>query len=292
MKIRSECVPCLIKRVIFEAEQSTSDEKKKTLAIKNACRILSDIYDPVRCSAEIATIVHKEVYEILADKDPYLRLKEKSNAVARQLIPRVEELINKSNNPLKTSMLCSIIGNSMDYGIEGGSNDPEMFKNMFEELYVKGLGHDDFAIVKTYLEKVKRICFFTDNCGEIVFDKILCRELKKAYPNLWITLVVKGESILSDATIKDVEALHFLDVVDEILNTGCYAVGINFSFLPEKLEEALNRCDLIICKGMANYESFSETMYRPIVYLLRTKCNAIASSMNLPININAIKVYK
>jgi len=46
----------------------------------------------------------------------------------------------------------------------------------------------------------------------------------------------------------------------------------------------------LICKGMANYESFSETGYRPIAYLLRTKCNAIATSMNIALNVNAIKV--
>ena len=56
--------------------------------------------------------------------------------------------------------------------------------------------------------------------------------------------------------------------------------------------ERLNSVDLIICNGMANYESFSETNYLPIAYLLRTKCDAIASSMNLPLNINAIKLYE
>jgi len=54
----------------------------------------------------------------------------------------------------------------------------------------------------------------------------------------------------------------------------------------------LKQSDLIICKGMANYESFSETNYRPIAYLLRTKCSAIANSMNLPLNINVIKLYE
>ncbi|MCK5636872.1 MAG: DUF89 family protein, partial [Thermoplasmatales archaeon] len=50
--------------------------------------------------------------------------------------------------------------------------------------------------------------------------------------------------------------------------------------------------DLIICKGMANYEAFSETNYRPVAYLLRTKCTAIANSMELPLNINAVKLYR
>lgn len=133
---------------------------------------------------------------------------------------------------------------------------------------------------------------FTDNCGEIVFDKILCRELKKFNPKMFLTLVVKGEPVLSDATIKDAEKLQFEEVVDKILTTGCFAVGVDFNKPPSELDGALKRVDLIICKGMANYESFSETNYHPIVYLMRTKCDPIATSMNIPVNINAIKLYE
>jgi damage-control phosphatase, subfamily I len=62
--------------------------------------------------------------------------------------------------------------------------------------------------------------------------------------------------------------------------------------LPSALKKSLDQADLIICKGMANYEAFSETNYKPIAYLLRTKCTAIANSMGLPLNINAIKLYQ
>ena len=44
----------------------------------------------------------------------------------------VEELIKKSEDPLKTSMICSIIGNIMDFGIEGSSTHPKMLKEVFE----------------------------------------------------------------------------------------------------------------------------------------------------------------
>jgi len=56
------------------------------------------------------------------------------------------------------------------------------------------------------------------------------------------------------------------------------------------VKKALDSADLIISKGMANYEAFSETKYKPIAYLLRTKCNAIARSMGLPREISAIKL--
>lgn len=292
MKIQTECVPCLLKRIIFETEQSTKDERVKTKTIVNACKLLAELYDPNVCSASIATEVHRIAYETLGDIDPYKKLKEASNKIAESLIPEVEELINCSDDPLRISMICSIIGNMMDFGITGATDDPENIIEMFDEIFVEDLGHDDTDEIKEILSKSKNVLLFTDNCGEIVLDKIVCRELRNFNPNIHITLVVKGEHILSDATMEDVVSLGFDEVVDEILTTGCFAVGVDFSKLPEKVKEKLEKADIILCKGMANYEAFSETDYRPIAYLLRTKCTAIANSMNLPLNINAVKLYK
>ena len=292
MKIQTECVPCLLKRIIFEAEQSTKDPEVRTKVIKNACKVLSKFYDPKKCSATIATKVHKIAYETLGDDDPYKDLKNLSNKVAQSLVPRVEELIKKSDDPLKTSIICSIVGNTMDFGIEGSSDRPETLKDNFEEMIAEGLGYDDTSKVEELLKKSKHVMLFDDNCVEIVFDKILCKELKKFKPNVSITLVVRGEPIISDATMKDAEELKFKEVVDEVLTTECFAIGVDFKKLPSSLKKALKQTDLIICKGMANYEAFSETNYHPIAYLLRTKCTAIANSMNLPLNINAVKLYQ
>ena len=291
MKIQTECVPCLIKRIIFEAKQSTKDPKIIKNVIKNAGNALAELYDPNECSITIATKVHKITYETLGDNDPYKELKERSYKVAQSLIPKVEELIEKSDDPLKTSMFCAVIGNTLDFGIEGASNDPELLTEFFEESIKKGLGYDDTEELKDLLSKSKNVLLFTDNCGEFNFDKILCREIKKFNPDVNLTLIVKGEPVLSDATMEDAKQLGFDEVVDRILTTGCFAVGVDFNKLPEDLKKALGEADLIICKGMANYEAFSETDYHPIAYLMQTKCNAIANSMNLPVNISAIKLY-
>jgi hypothetical protein len=292
MKIQTECVPCLIKRIRFEAKQSTKDPEVIKNVIKNAEEALDKLYDPNECSITIATKVHKIVYETLGDNDPYKKLKIRSNKVAQSLIPKVEELIKKSDDPLKTSMICAVIGNLLDFGIVGASNNPEQLNEIFEESVKDGLGYDDTDEIKKLLSKSKKVLFFTDNCGEFNFDKILCREIKKFSPDISLTLVVKGEPVLSDATMDDAKQLKFDEVVNRILTTGCFAVGVDFKQLPEDLKKALDETDLIICKGMANYEAFSETDYHPIAYLMRVKCNAIANSMNLSVNINAVKLYK
>ena len=53
MKIQTECVPCLLKRIIFETEQSTKDRTVKTKTIINTCKLLSELYNPNVCSATI-----------------------------------------------------------------------------------------------------------------------------------------------------------------------------------------------------------------------------------------------
>ena len=292
MKIQQECLPCLLKRIIFEAELSTTDKSRQNDTIRTACALLATLYDPEVCSATIATKLHSAAYKALDDNDPYKHLKSQSNSVAATLAPKVERHIKGSSDPLKTSMLCAIIGNMMDFGIEGSSTHPAMLQDVFDRLYAEGLGHDDYERLRVHIQNASSLLLFTDNCGEIVFDKILCRELKGFNPRLSLTVVVKGAPILSDATEKDARDIKLAEVVDEILTTGCYAVGVDFTHLPQKLQKALDTTDLIIAKGMANYESFSETSYKPIAYLLRTKCNAIARSMNLPRNISAIKIYE
>jgi len=292
MKIQNECIPCLLKRILFETEISTKEKKRQTKAVRTACALLAEHYDPEECSATIATKLHKSVYETIQDKDPYAELKHTSNLIATSLVPKIQGLIKISPDPLKTSMVCAIIGNIMDFGIDGSSAHPQMLEEVFDKLYAEGLGYDDYQKLKNLLKNATHIVLFTDNCGEIVFDKILCRELKHFNPTLHITAVVKGEPILSDATIKDAKEIKLYEVVDDLFTTGCFAVGVDFHKLPGEVKKALKHANLIIAKGMANYESFSETTYAPIAYLLRTKCSAIARSMNIPQNISAIKIYE
>ena len=291
MKIQPECVPCLFKRILFEINQSTNDVQKKDNALKAAALAFSKSYSHHGCSADIATQVHRATYDALEDNDPYKKLKEMSNMIAISLLPKVEKMISTSSDPLKTSLLCSIVGNALDFGIDGGSDHPDSLVDKFMDLYIEGFGFDDIDTIKAMLKTSSHILYFTDNCGEIVFDKIVCRELRKQFPQLKITLVVKGIPILSDATQDDTEFVHFSEVIDEILTTGCYAVGLDLQHIPDRLKAYMEKCDLIICKGMANYEVFSETSHHPIAYFMRSKCEPIARSMKVPVHRNIAKLY-
>ena len=143
MKFTPTCAPCLLNRIIFEAKQSTNDEHTQTQIIRNACAMLSELYDPTVCSADIATKIHKKTYEILQDPDPYKLLKKQSNTIASSLVPLVEKKISESNKPLQTAFLASIVGNTLDFGIDGASSSPEELKHVFKKIYDEGIKYDD-----------------------------------------------------------------------------------------------------------------------------------------------------
>ena len=211
-------------------------------------------------------------------------------AVGFDLLPKAEALIAQSNDKLNTAILCSIVGNVLDFGIDGSLQTPEELKTNFDRIYNEGLGHNDVDKIKQYLKKDAKLLFFTDNCGEIVFDKPLCKELKKY--GVKIIVVVKGKPILSDATLLEAKQTNLKEVVDEIITTEHYAIGFDVKNQSATLRTHLEHADLIISKGMANFEALSETEYKPILYLMRTKCNPVAAALHLPKNINVAKLIE
>ena len=282
-----ECVPCLIRRVLFEAEEV--DDSFGVRAVKNASQMLGELFGEDVCSATVATHVHRETYKLLGTKDPYSVLKKKSNDVALEVYPFAEKFVRSSKDPLRSAFLCSILGNVLDFGIGAGYDDPARLKKEFKNLLKEGLGHDDTRRIKTLLRKSKNVVYLGDNCGEIVLDRLALEELKRF--DIDLTLVIKEEPILADATKKDISALGIECIVDRIVEAPGFAVGIDLDSLNGKFGKTMRKAVLIIAKGMANFESISETDLAPVAYLLRTKCSPVANAMGLKKDINAVKLF-
>ena len=282
-----ECVPCLIRRVLFEAEEV--DDSFGVRAVKNASQMLGELFGEDVCSATVATHVHRETYKLLGTKDPYSVLKKKSNDVALEVYPFAEKFVRSSKDPLRSAFLCSILGNVLDFGIGAGYDDPARLKKEFKNLLKEGLGHDDTPRIKTLLRKSKNVVYLGDNCGEIVLDRLALEELKRF--DIDLTLVIKEEPILADATKKDISALGIECIVDRIVEAPGFAVGIDLDSLNGKFGKTMRKAVLIIAKGMANFESISETDLAPVAYLLRTKCSPVANAMGLKKDINAVKLF-
>ena len=288
MKMAPECIPCLIGRVLFESLEA--DETKAIPAVRNASMMLGELFDHGVCSATVATLVHRETYRILGDAAPYASLKKLSNEVALELYQSAERVVKQSKDPLRSSFLCAIVGNVLDFGIGTGYDDPAKLKKEFKNLIKEGLGHDDTPRVKSLLKKSDKVVYLADNCGEIVLDRLALKEIKRFGVDL--TLVVKDEPILTDATLDDIDGLGMEDIVDRIQVSPGFAVGVDLDSLKGPFGKTLRKADLVIAKGMANFEALSETDIAPIAYLLRTKCYPVANAMGLKKDINAVKLFE
>lgn len=287
MDFSAECAPCLLRRILFQTR--LVDPSREEEVMSSCLRLVGELWEPGIRSATLATKVHRLCYDILGVDDPYAALKAESNRVAFSLLPRAEELVESSEDRLKTACLVAIAGNVMDFGI-GGYEHPEELRHLFDELVSQEPEPNDVELLRKHLKGAKEVVYLFDNCGEIVLDLPLLRELKRM--GLRITGVVKGEPIISDATWEDLSISGADKVLDECLTTGVFAVGLDLERTPEALRQAFQRADLVIAKGMANFEALSGTDVRPIAHLLRSKCRPVSEAIGAKKDRNVIRVFE
>ena len=273
MQVFPECVPCLTSRVLYEAKLSSTDVttqlKAEEAAVKTMCRM--GFEGPI---ALLSTEVHRAVYRILGDDDPYRHVKRLANETAVKLLPTVQSLIQTSSDPFRSAVIAAIIGNTFDFGVLGFEVATDDFEKEVATIYRHGLDIDDTDAIKPLLNDV---VYVADNVGEIVYDGLLIEQMCKLGAH--VTLVVRGGSILTDATMEDVWEFGLDKVADEVMTTGSNAIGIKLDEIPAELRDILPRASLIIAKGMANYEMLSEYSFKPVAYLMRVKCAPVAESV-------------
>lgn len=283
MKLYPECIPCLIERANDQVKLATNDKTLQLKALSEFVRYLAknisgDVVPPLLGSERNLIIMR-----VTSNPDPYAKQKELSKDVAERLRPYVEHLVRRGRNrmdKISHALVASVIGNSMEFGVAGYNFDPLTFRQEFNELFSRGLDHDDSNRIIPKILKAGKILFLADNLGELVLDRILLEQIKEAGPELF--LAAKPSPVQDDATLDDALSLG-LDKVAKLLPTDA-SVGVDPERAPEELQEELRSADLILAKGMGNYETLSEfegMLRGRLVYLLRAKCDPVANSLGV-----------
>lgn len=288
MKISPLCPSCLLGRVYYEAKLVTEDDKTLRTCVEEALRILAENFPLQPINAHLATKIHRKVYEVLGVEDPYRKVKEKANETAKLTLPYAERILENSEERFRTAVILSIVGNNFDYGVQGHRVEESDFFDFLERKLAQGLAVDD-------TERIEELCsgkvvYITDNAGEIFFDTLLMREVASRCERL--TVVVRGRPIISDATLEDALLAGVDRIADEILTNGEGAIGIIPEELPEKTMLRLEEADIVIAKGMANYECLSEGIWKPIAFLLTAKCEPVARDIGVEVGEMVAKVVE
>jgi len=224
---------------------------------------------------EIAFRMHQHAKNITANNDPYKRLKEGYNEIAKEIYERIveEKWLDKAENPFDMACRLAIAGNIIDFSVGLKLEHSNIVKSVEDSIK-----HDIFgtgtAALKDAVERSKNIMYIGDNSGEIIFDKFLLEHL----PLNKVTYVVKGGPIVNDATMDDAISTGVIDLV-RVIDTGHSSQGTSLKYCSSAFKREFNKADLIISKGQANFETLSDIKDKTIFFLLRAKCSSVASAI-------------
>jgi uncharacterized protein with ATP-grasp and redox domains len=261
------------------------DKAEKAMAA--SLEILDKKYAKGMNSAALATEVHRAVYAITGTDDPYRKLKIQSDEVALEVFPRAEAFVKQSKNSLEAAALCSVAGNVVDFGIDASVDSPTQLADRFQGIVAEGFAVNDLEKARKRFVKAKKVLYLLDNCGESVLDRLLVREIKAMGPK--VIGVVKGKPILTDVTMEDALRVGLDKEFDGLLSTGQFAVGLNPVKAGAKLRRDLGTVDVIVSKGMANFEALGDGRLPPTLFLMRAKCGPVAEAIGAKRNDNVAR---
>lgn len=272
MKAYPECIPCLIRQGLNAAQKLRLSKEELFEVVKFGTRYLANFETYDKSPAYYAYHIQQWVKKLTGSEDPFREIKKISNLKAAEILEhlKVEGILNSSEDRLKMALKISAIGNILDFAI---LSEEEAFTKI-KELLKKEFTVDHYERFRNDLENSERILILGDNAGEIVFDKVLVKELLNLGKE--VVYVVKGGPILNDATYEDAVEVSMTSLC-EVITNGNDRVGTVLKHASQEFLSEWKRADLVISKGQANFESLSDIKDKKIYFLLTAKCRPVVN---------------
>lgn len=269
MKLNAECMLCLLKRHIATAESVGSEDQVTAFA-----RDLMDmmVKGPEEQSAPWYTPEITRLFTAhfgLSD-DRYAEEKEVSNRFFLEREDHIRTLVTESDDPLYAGLQCAILGNYIDFSALQGEVSFARLDEMLALAKTFAVDEANFASLRADLEQGRELLYLTDNAGEIGFDKIWLETIHRLYPDLAITVCVRGGPTQNDATVEDA---RIVGMPFPVIGNGNRIPGTVLSEASDELKQALSRATVVIAKGQANVETLYDTGHGyNIYYAFLVKC--------------------
>ena len=269
MKLNPYCMCCAVNKQ-EEKIRKFPDMDKKTEYMKKVMSILSSAEEQ-DCSPSLSVEIKKLYSEFWnCPAEDYTEIKKEFNQLMLNVEASVEEKIRTSADPLETALLYARIGNYIDFAALENVSQETMLK-LLENENQETLSQTEYANFQTDLSTAKTLVYLTDNCGEIVLDKLAVKILKEKYPQLNITVIVRGYPVVNDATMEDAEEIGLTDIV-KVTGNGSNVGGTWFPGLSNEARTLLEQADVILAKGQGNFETMNDCGLN-VYYLFLCKCD-------------------
>jgi damage-control phosphatase, subfamily I len=291
LRVEAECESCLLSRAQIQTYQATTNPALRFRCLAEIVKLLSREFKPTSVAAEIGTKRDRIIRNLTSNNDPYKYNKKLANQKALKLLPQAKKFVKSGYNQqehFKKACLCAIVGNIMEFDIPGHKFTLNSMAKVLREAS-KDLAIDDIDKAYALAKKANTVLYLADNAGEIVFDTLLVEQLKNM--GLKVIYVVKGGPVINDATMEDVEISNMDKLADEVITTGCDAVGLQKKEASAEFLKAYDDAELVFAKGMGYAETLTEyKLTKPHLLMFRTKCVPVANYFCVPRDKNIAKL--
>ena len=269
MRLDSQCILCLLKRH-SETAVKCGTEEQVTAFTRDLMRLLAE--GPAEMSAPFYTpgITRLFTEHFGLSDDRFAGEKELSNRYVLERFDRIKEMVRSAPDPLYAGLQAAILGNYIDFSALQGEVSFEKLDEMLDILHTIDVDKTMFARLRADLEQAKELLYLTDNAGEIGFDRVFLEVIRDSYPQLAITVCVRGGPTQNDATRADAQVVG---MPFPVIDNGTRIPGTVLELASEDLKKALAKADVTIAKGQANVETLLDTGHGyNIYYAFLVKC--------------------
>lgn len=273
MLIDEACVSCIINqstKVANAIGANTALEQK----IYSHVSALSKEFSFDKSPPEIAADVYENMAALANKTDLYDEVKKASSKKARSFIPFLEKKLKTSKNKLLTATKIAVAGNVIDLAAAVEFDLEEELEKIFETAFAE----NDFEDFAKKLDVAQSVLVIGDNVGEHIFDHLFIQTLQELYPQIIFSYMVRGNPIINDVTMKEAKEAHF-DTLCNLVDSGVNTPGFTYDRANEESQKLFDGADLVISKGMGNYECLSPSHRKDIIFLLKVKCGVVAQSL-------------
>jgi uncharacterized protein with ATP-grasp and redox domains len=221
-------------------------------------------------------IIHRIIRQESGHDDPYRSEKIRLNRMAGDAYEHLKLEVSRSPRAKDLALRLAVAGNVIDFGPPDNGNSFQMGE-ISEAAKQEALAIDDGSLFWRAVDRAEHILYLGDNAGEVYFDRLLIERL----PVEKVTFVVRGNPIINDLTLNDLNGCGLGEMV-EVIDNGSDAPGTSREDCSDEFHERFAAADVVISKGQGNYETLSGVKDKRIFYLLKAKCPVLARDLGVP----------
>ena len=269
MKLNPCCMNCQLRKQEAKIRHFDDEDRKKQYM--EAIRRRFDNPKEGDCVPSISTELKKFYCSFWGvPMEDFSQINREYDQLMLDLEEELRSTIRYSADPLKTALIYARTGNYIDFAAL-----PEVSQEtalaLIKSENKDTLDEQEYKYSCQDMKKAANVVYITDNCGEIVLDKLAISVLKKTFPNVRITALVRGLPAGNDATMEDAEFCGLTDLVP-VLGNGSDVGGTWLHGISAHAQELLQSADVIFSKGQGNYETLHGCGLN-IYYLFLCKCD-------------------